>query len=269
MFRETFNPYRPSVIAWPTLSAEALERVKSLPIWDIAVHTEGKARLKMALYAATVTDPDRRAAIALNAWEESRHKDVLKELVQAYGIALEPEPRYLPPRNAEWGYVVTAYSECIDSFFAFGLFEMASRSGLFPQELVETFEPVMQDECRHILLFANWIAWHRANLPWWRRCYFELQVAAAWVYLACDRIGLARNMGGKERADAKLDTNFTLNGAQAVSEEKISVADLLRVCLEENDRRFAGYDRRLLRPTTMPSLVRLALRFMRSKRAKH
>jgi hypothetical protein len=266
MFRETFNPYRPSVIAWPTLKPEALERVKSLPIWDIAVHTEGKARLKMALYAATVTDPDMRAAIALNAWEENRHKDVLKELVQAYGIALEPEPRYVPPRNAEWGYVVTAYSECIDSFFAFGLFEMARRSGLFPEELVETFEPVMQDECRHILLFANWIAWHRANLPWWRRCYFELQVAAAWVHLACDRIGLARSMGRKE-TDAKLDTNFTLKGAQAVSEEKISVADLLRVCIEENDRRFAGYDRRLLRPTTMPSLVRFALRFMRSKRA--
>ena len=37
MFRETFNPYRPAVIAWPVLSPEELQRVRSLPIWDIAV----------------------------------------------------------------------------------------------------------------------------------------------------------------------------------------------------------------------------------------
>jgi hypothetical protein len=214
------------------------------------------------LYAATLDDPDMRAAIALNAWEENRHKEVLLKLVQAYGIPLAPEPDYVPPRNAQWGYLVTAYSECIDSFFAFGLFEMARRSGLFPPELVETFEPVMQDECRHILLFANWLAWHRANLPWWRRCFFELQVVAAWIYLGCDRIGLARSLGGNNDKKRNHDTNFTINSAHAVSEDGVSASELMRVCLAENERRFAGYDRRLLRPTTMPGLVRFALRFL-------
>jgi hypothetical protein len=92
MFRDTFNPYRPSVIAWPSLAPEALRRITSLPIWDIAVQTEGKARLRMAAYAATVADPDIQASIALNAWEENRHKDVLSKLVQAYGIPLASEP---------------------------------------------------------------------------------------------------------------------------------------------------------------------------------
>jgi hypothetical protein len=44
---------------------------------------------------------------------------------------------------------------------------------------------------------------------------------------------------------------------------EIGIRELMTVCLNENDRRFAGYDPRLLRPDTMPRLVRLALRFIR------
>jgi hypothetical protein len=56
---------------------------------------------------------------------------VLTNLVQAYGIALAPESQYAKPRDAEWAFMVTGYSECIDSFFAFGLFELTRRSGFF------------------------------------------------------------------------------------------------------------------------------------------
>src|SRR5205814_1541059 len=192
MFRETFNPYRPAVIAWPQLSPEELLRVKSLPIWDIAVHTEGRARMRFAAYAGTLADPDMRDAIMLNAWEENRHKEVLSKMVEAYGIKLPDEPLLSPPRDPEWAFLVTGYSECIDSFFAFGLFELARRSGFFPAALVETFEPVIQEEGRHILFFTNWIAWHRRRMPLWRRPWFFVKTLAVWTYLIRERIGLAR-----------------------------------------------------------------------------
>ncbi len=263
MFRDTFNPYKPTIIDWPKLSEDERARLIALPIWDIAVQTEGKARLRMLSYANSLSDPVWHEAIALNGWEEGRHKSVLSNLVAAYGIQLAPEPAYIEPRDTEWAYLVTGFSECIDSFFAFGLFALAQRSGFFPPELVDTFEPVMQEECRHILLFANWLAWHRRNTPWWRRPWFEARVAAVWVFLGWERIGIARGMDdGKCKAQ---DNNFTVTGSKAVSDVEVSIPELMGLCLSENDRRFAGYDARLLRPTTMPSLVRFARRFMRRK----
>ena len=265
MFHDTFNPYRPSVIDWPVLDAATLARIVALPIWDIAVQTEGKARLRMAAYARTINDPAMRDTIARNGWEEDRHKQVLSRMVEAYGIPLAPEPPYLEPRDPEWAYLVTGFSECIDSFFAFGLFAMAERSGIFPPELIDTFEPVMQEECRHILLFANWLAWHRRTMPVWRRPWFELRVAAVWVFLGWERVGLARSMDG-DGQEVVQDNNFTVNGTKAVADVDMSVPELMALCLSENDRRFAGYDQRLLRPTTMPTLVRLALGALRVTR---
>jgi hypothetical protein len=263
MFHDTFNPYRPAVIDWPKLSPEALARLTSLPIWDIAVQTEGKARLRMLAYGRSLNDRAWHDAIERNGWEEGRHKEVLSHLVAFYGIQLAPEPAYLEPRDPEWAYLVTGFSECIDSFFAFGLFEVARQSGYFPPDLVETFEPVIQEEARHILLFANWLAWHRKRLPLWRRPWFELRVAAVWVFLAWERIGIARGMGGE--GDSSPDNNFTLTGSKSVSDVDISPGKLMEICLAENDRRFAGYDQRLLRPTTTPALARLARRFTRKR----
>ncbi len=257
----TYNPYKPAVLDWPKLDAETLARITSLPIWDIAVQTEIKASMRIEAFAATVRQPALKAALLHMASEEARHRDVLSRLVAAYGIPMQPEPSYAPPRDKEWGFMVTGYSECIDSFFAYGLFEMARRSGFFPAELVETFEPVVQEEGRHILFFTNWLAWYRTSMPLWRRPYFAGKTLAVWAFLIWERIGIARNVDGLEGADA----NFTVNGSKALSEE-MDPATLIDTCLAEDRKRMAGYDPRLLRPTTMPKLARLARLFIRRKK---
>ncbi len=263
MLLDTHNPYKPAVIDWPPLDDDARRRLTGLPIWDIAVQTEGKAKARVLGYAARIADPLLRRAVELDGFEEGRHKEVLSNLVAAYGIALAPEPPYPPPRHPEWAFMITGFSECIDSFFAFGLFELARRSGYFPPALVDTFEPVMQEEARHILFFVNWVAWHRRNLPWWRRPWFWLRVAAVWLMLIRERIGLSRGIGaGKD--EQKHDNNFTLTGSKAVADIDVSPAALLDICLAENARRMAGYDPRLLRPTAVPTIVRFVRRFLRN-----
>src|SRR5216684_1491067 len=81
MLLDTHNPYKPAVIDWPRLDSEATERLVALPIWDIAVQTEGKASLRVLSYAEETADPLLREAVLLDAFEEGRHKQVLSNLV--------------------------------------------------------------------------------------------------------------------------------------------------------------------------------------------
>lgn len=253
---DTHNPYRPRVLDWPQLDADAEKRITALPIWDIAVQTENKAGVNVASYADIITDPLLKKAVTLDAYEEKRHRHVLANLVEAYGIKLAPEPVYGRPRDPEWAFLVTGYSECIDSFFAFGLFKAAKDTGFFPPDLIDTFEPVIHEEGRHILFFVNWIAWHRRNMTLWRRPWFELKVFAVWLFLIWERIGIAKDVGHGQQ-----DNNFTVTGAQQLGAD-INVGELIAICVAENDRRLGIYDPRLKRPRFVPFMARLALRFI-------
>ena len=44
---------------------------------------------------------------------------------------------------------------------------------------------------RHILFFVNWVAWHRRNLPLWRRVLFAAKILSVWAFLIWERIGIA------------------------------------------------------------------------------
>ena len=210
----------------------------------------------MLTYAERLKDPLLRKAMELNGFEEGRHKEVLRQAGRGLRHQAGAGAGLSASRRRRNGPVmITGYSECIDSFFAFGLFELAKRSGFFPPALVETFEPVMQEECRHILFYVNWAAWHRRNLPIWRRPWFALRVIAVWFSLIRERIRTARGVGQQ--------------GFTAISHELMGLdvdpADLLEICLAENDRRMSGYDARLVRPHIMPLLTGIALRFMRRR----
>ncbi len=254
---DTHDPYSPALIEWPKLDEDTRGKIVSLPIWDIAVATEGRAGMNVRTFGEDVTDPLLKAAVDMNAFEESRHKVVLADMVAAYGIELAPEPEYRRPKDPEFAFMRTGYSECIDSFFGFGLFKIARDSGFFPPALIDTFEPVMREEGRHILFFVNWVAWWRRNMPWWRRPWFEAKVIAVWVVLILERIDMAKGMGDNTKAQ---ENNFTLNGSKELGVE-VSFPELARICLAENDRRLAPYDTRLMRPRMVPAAIRLALRF--------
>ncbi len=252
MLLDTYDPYKPAIIPWPALSGPELARLTSLPFWSIAVQTEGVTSLRMQSFADTIADPLIREAVALNAYEERRHKEVLHNMIRYYGIAIDPEPEYIAPENPEGAFIQTGYGECFDSFFAFGLFRIAKDSGYFAPELVEVFEPVIQEEARHILFFINWLCYLQRRRFILLRPEMVVRRFLAVTQKAWNRLSLARGMDGKNNAD------MTMKGHEAMG-IKLTPRAFMEICLAENERRLGRYDERLLRPQFMPRLVRMAL----------
>ncbi len=251
-FVDTFHPYEVRDIRWPELPEDELQRLRALPFWAEAVLSERTAGARVKAAADAERDPVLREAIAMQAYEESRHAALLESLLAHYRIPI-PEGGAERVTDPEWAFLRMGYGECFDSFFAFGLFHVAAESGIFPAPLVERFDGVMQEEARHILFFTNWVAYRRLQLPAHQRAWFLLRRGFGISLQALGRIKTALQL-----RDADAGDDFTMKVPESIGE--VTLPRLAQICLSENARRLEPYDERLLRPRLVPRLVRVALR---------
>jgi hypothetical protein len=259
-FIDTHDPFRPADIVWPDLDADSLARLKSLPVWNEAIKTESATALRVQTLGRTEKDPLLAEAIALQGYEEGRHAEVIKGLTEHYGIPVQPFPEPVAPKDPVWAFLRTGYGECLDSFFAFGLFALGRKSELFPAKLIDIFDNVMQEEARHILFIVNWAAYLRASEPWILRPAFDARRAWNIVATAVDRARGAMQMG---TSDADTQNSFTLKSHSSFGD--FTLRSFLELCLLENERRLAPYDGRLLRPALVPPLARIAVKVLPKK----
>lgn len=250
-FTESHDPYKIEEMKWPPLGDVAAQRLKALPIWEEAVRTEAFTAKAVLAMGAAEKDPVLSKAITLQGLEEQRHADLLKLLTTKYEIKI-PDFDAEFPENPNWEFMRIGYGECFDSFFAFGLFALARDSGFFPPSLVELFEPVMQEEGRHIIFHVNWVAYNQAKLPYTGRPKYVFKRGLAIWLQALSRLKTALRIKGTAEQD-----NFTMNAHDQFGD--ISPRQFVELCLRENERRLAPYDPRLLRPQLVPSIARAIL----------
>ena len=258
-FLDTHLDYVPELVKWPELPESERARLAALPFWQEAVSTESVTSNTVTAAAALEHDPAIRRAIEMQGFEEKRHARLLVALTEHYRIQVETPP---PPasRSLLNDFLSAGFGECFDSFFAFGLFALARESGFFTPALVDAFEPVVQEEARHILFFVNWVQYRRAQLSLPGRIAFRLR--CSWLILKHigSRIKTARTIGG---GTSKAEENFTMSAHQELG-DSITLQKLLAVCLRENARRLSRYDIRLQRPLLVPGIARLAQRLLPS-----
>ena len=254
-FIDTHRKFEPEEIRWPALEWEDLQRLKALPVWNEATRTEAETAVKVQALGEREKDPLLSEAIALQGYEEGRHARIIRILTERYGIAVAPFPDPRPPRDAEWAFLKTGYGECIDSFFAFGLFEMGRRSEYFPNSLTDIFEQIVQEEARHILFLVNWAAYCRRRFPLLLRPFYDAR--RAWA-VGSELVGHAMHAFTFGKGSSQ--EGFEMGTHKDFGE--ISPRGFLELCLSESERRLSVYDSRLPRPRLIPSLVRVALRLM-------
>ena len=252
-FIDSHDPYKPAEMPWPKLEKDQRDRLAMLPIWEEALRTEADTALAVTTMGETESDPLLGKAISLQGYEEARHAELLKLLVTKYDISV-PDFAAEKPKDPNWAFMRIGYGECFDSFFAFGLFALARDSGFFPPSLVTLFEPVMQEEGRHIIFHVNWVAYNQARLPYATRpAYVFRRGLAMWLQMV-SRFKTALRVKGKE--DRSQD-NFTMNAHKQFGD--ITPRQFVELCLRENERRLAPYDPRLLRPEFVPTVAKAVL----------
>ena len=251
-FVESHDPYRPDELPWPELPEDARRRLQALPIWNEALATEAQTARAVLAMGEEEKDPTLARAISLQGFEEQRHADLLRLLVDKYGIPV-PHHGTERPDDPNWAFMRIGYGECFDSFFAFGLFALARDSGFFPPSLVTLFEPVMQEEGRHIIFHVNWVAYQQAQLPYAGRPRYVFKRGLAMWLQVLSRVKTALRVKG----EADKQDNFTMNAHSQFVD--VTPREVLELCLRENERRLAPYDARLLRPQLVPSIARTVL----------
>ena len=253
-FVDTHHVYEPHEVQWPDLDDAAVARLRNLPFWGEAIGSERTAAARVRAMADVEPDPIMREAIAMQAYEEERHAALLENLLTHYRIPY-PDDRPEKPRDPEWGFLRMGYGECFDSFFAFGLFKVASDTGFFAPPLVRIFDGVMEEEARHILFFSNWAAHRGHTLSLVHRPWFLFRRIAGVALQAIGRVKTALQLRGTEAPD-----DFTMQVPDEIGAD-VTLVGLAETCVSENTRRLSAYDARLLRPKIVPTLVGLALKF--------
>ncbi|NIR32421.1 MAG: ferritin-like domain-containing protein [Gammaproteobacteria bacterium] len=250
-FVESHKAFEPEELPWPELDGVYLERLRSIPFWADALKTEQEAGVMVNACAEAADDSLVREAIALQGYEEARHGRLIEHMIERYDIPIERLPVPEVPADVEQAFIHFGYGECLDSFGAFGLFEIARQAAFLPEPFFRIFDHILQEEARHIVFFVNWVAWRQVRR---RRGVKPLRAAhSTWHYGKAVRHLLSVIRDADNRNEG-----FALGGGTTFMDD-LTARQFLSTCIQENHRRMSGFDARLLQPRLLPALARTAL----------
>ena len=206
-------------------------------------------------YAKTLTDPLIAEAMAIQGVEETRHGQLLTEMLRRYGVPVIEKP---PPKLdfSERAFIDFGYEECIDSFLGFGIFGLARQIQMFVPELTDIFEVVLLEEARHVTFFVNWIAYERVRRGRGAKPFQAF--ATALGYLRAVRRIVATFAPGAKDAPKTQGVGFSAEGAFTILED-LTWRSFLASCVNENDRYMSAMPSELRTPTVLPTISKLAL----------
>ncbi|WP_122048665.1 hypothetical protein [Asaia bogorensis] len=255
-FIDTHQVFDPETLPWPELTEEELTRLRAVPFWQEVYHTERRAGAIVDAFTPQIIDPEVKEAVRLQGYEEARHADLIRVMIERYGLDAQKQPLEKFPADLEKAFIDFGFGECLDAFLGFGAFKSARQSQFLPEKMFEIFDILMFEETRHIVFFINYMAWRekRRGLGRARRSAKSLRfyIRALSRLLGMVKRGQEPNDG---RDFAVTQTNLFLDG--------FSFRGFVEDCYRENARRMTAFDPGLMQPRLLPGIADLALRGLR------
>lgn len=256
-FMESHLQYEPATLPWPQLDDAELARLRSVPFWQEVYHTERRAGAIVDAFTPHVGDPEVRAAIALQALEERRHAELIRVMIERYGIDATAQPIEQMPADMETAFIDFGFGECLDSFLGFGAFKAARQSQFLPASMFDIFDTLMFEETRHIVFFINYMAWREKQRGLGR---VRRAVKSARFYTRAGKRLTGMVKRGQQPNDGRdfavTQANMFLDG--------FSFRNFLEECYHENARRMQAFDPGLMQPRLLPAVAGLALHGIRA-----
>jgi hypothetical protein len=231
--------------------------LRSVPFWQEVYHTERRAGAIVAAFTPTVQDPIVREAVALEGVEETRHADLIRVMIDRYGLDATEQPMETLPANIETAFIDFGFGECMDSFLGFGAFKTARQSEFLPEAMFEIFDVLMYEETRHIVFFINYMAWREVQRG--RGAAPLRALTSAWYYARAARRLLGMVNRGKDTNDGR---DFAVTEANLFL-EGFSFRQFVEDCYRENARRMSAFDPDLLQPRLLPAIADKAVAGLR------
>ena len=255
-FIDTYQDYDPETLPWPELTDVELARLRGVPFWQEVYHTERRAGAIVDAFTPQVTDPVVREAVALQGLEERRHADLIRVMIERYGIDAHQQPMEAFPADLETAFIDFGFGECLDAFLGFGAFKTARESKFLPEGMFDIFDVLMFEETRHIVFFINYMAWREKGrgLGAARRA---LKSTRFYSRAGKRLFGMVKR--GQEPNDGKdfavTQANMFLDG--------FSFRGFVEDCYRENARRMSAFDPELMQPRLLPAMADLAVKGLR------
>ncbi|WP_367159166.1 hypothetical protein ABUE34_07350 [Kozakia baliensis] len=252
-FIDTHQVFDPETLPWPELSEAELARLRTVPFWQEVYHTERRAGAIVDAFTPQIVDPIVREAVRLQGLEEARHADLIRVMIERYGLNAHPQPIEAFPDDLETAFIDFGFGECLDAFLGFGAFKSARQSHFLPESMFDIFDILMFEETRHIVFFINYMAWREKlrGLGPVRRTAKSLR-----FYARALRRLLSMVHRGQQPHDGRdfaiTQTNLFLDG--------FSFRGFVEDCYRENARRMNAFDPALMQPRLLSGIADLALK---------
>jgi hypothetical protein len=243
-FIDSHIPDDPASLRWPTLDPVTLEHLQSLPIWRQGLLSQHYAAQIITAFATTLKDPMVKAAVILQAQEQTRLVKTIQSFLSAYNIPAPALPTVAIPKNLEAAFIKVGYRNCLDLFWADGLRDAAQKANAIPVALDQRFDRLLAEQSRHTIFLVNWMAYQKAKL---NKRWGEWNAVPALLNRSGVLVRLIAAFGPKDLDERPAATRWMA---------RYNIETFLKLCLAVHQTRMQTLSANLLQPQVSVNLAK-------------